>query len=120
MNSPATRRAVAITSSWSSGVGSTPAAILVMHEIPSTSMPMCRATIASVLGRSATLIASPGTYDHKHVTRLGGIDDCVAYGPGILELAHQVDEYCAIEDLVRSTEVIALTLLDLVGSPELR
>ena len=38
----------------------------------------------------------------------------------ILELAHQVDEYCAIEDLVRSTEVIALTLLDLVGSPQLR
>jgi succinyl-diaminopimelate desuccinylase len=77
-------------------------------------------TIPEVLGRSATLIASPGTYDHKHVTRLGGIDDCVAYGPGILELAHQVDEYCAIEDLVRATEVIALTLLDLVGGPQLR
>ncbi len=37
-------------------------------------------------------------------------------GPGILELAHQIDEYCEIEDLVRSTEVIALTLLDLLGA----
>jgi succinyl-diaminopimelate desuccinylase len=72
-------------------------------------------TIPEVLGREATRIASPGTYDHKHVTRIGGIEHCVAYGPGILELAHQVDEYCEIEDLVRSTEVIALTLLDLLG-----
>ncbi|HJS72806.1 MAG TPA: acetylornithine deacetylase/succinyl-diaminopimelate desuccinylase family protein, partial [Vicinamibacteria bacterium] len=72
-------------------------------------------TIPEVTGRRATLIASPGTYDHKHVTRLGGIDDCVAYGPGILELAHQIDEYCEVEHLVRSTEVLALTLFDLVA-----
>jgi succinyl-diaminopimelate desuccinylase len=72
-------------------------------------------TIPEVLGREATRIASPGTYDHKHVTRIGGIEHCVAYGPGILELAHQVDEYCEIEDLVRSTEVLALTLFDLLG-----
>ena len=61
-------------------------------------------------------IASPGTYDHKHFTRLAGIDDCVAYGPGILELAHQPDEYCGIEDLVNATKVIALSTLDLAGS----
>ena len=47
MNSPRTRWAVSITSWWSSGAGSTPAAMLVMHEMPSTSMPMWRATIAS-------------------------------------------------------------------------
>ncbi len=73
-------------------------------------------TIPEVLGRRATRIASPGTYDHKHVTRIGGIEDCVAYGPGILELAHQIDEYCDVDDLVRSTEVLALTLVDLLGS----
>jgi succinyl-diaminopimelate desuccinylase len=72
-------------------------------------------TIHEVVGRPATLIASPGTYDHKHVTRIGGIDHCVAYGPGILELAHQVDEYCEVEDLVLSTSVLALTLFDLLG-----
>jgi succinyl-diaminopimelate desuccinylase len=72
-------------------------------------------TISEVVGRPATLIASPGTYDHKHVTRIGGIDHCVAYGPGILELAHQVHEYCEVEDLVLSTSVLALTLFDLLG-----
>jgi hypothetical protein len=42
-----TRRATSITSSCTSGCGSTPAAAFVMHEMPSTYMPMCRATIAS-------------------------------------------------------------------------
>ena len=31
----------------------------------------------------AQLVASPGTYDHKHVDRIAGIPHCVAYGPGI-------------------------------------
>ena len=47
MNDPRTRRAVSMTSSWTSGCGSTPAAMFVMHETPSTSSPMCRAAIAS-------------------------------------------------------------------------
>jgi succinyl-diaminopimelate desuccinylase len=73
-------------------------------------------TIFEVLGREAQRIASPGTYDHKHFARIAGIEDCVAYGPGILELAHQPDEYCSIEDLVNATKVIALSTLDLAGS----
>jgi succinyl-diaminopimelate desuccinylase len=70
--------------------------------------------IRSVTGNTATLVASPGTYDQKHVTRIGGIDDCVAYGPGRLELAHQPDEYCEIDDLVASAQVMALALVDLL------
>ena len=46
-----------------------------------------------VLGRSGGLVASPGTYDHKHFARIAGVPHCVAYGPGILDLAHQPDEY---------------------------
>ena len=69
-----------------------------------------------VLGRSGGLVASPGTYDHKHVTRIGGVPHCVAYGPGILDLAHQPDEWCGIDDLVNATKVIALALLDLTQS----
>jgi len=72
--------------------------------------------LRQVLGRSGGLIASPGTYDHKHVTRIGGIADCVAYGPGILDLAHQPDEWCGVDDLINATKVIALTLLDLTQS----
>lgn len=71
--------------------------------------------IAGVLGREATLVASPGTYDHKHVSRIAGIDNCVAYGPGILDLAHQPDEWCAVDDLINATRVLALAILDLVG-----
>jgi succinyl-diaminopimelate desuccinylase len=71
--------------------------------------------IQQVLGRPATLVASPGTYDHKHVDRLGGVRDCVAYGPGILDLAHQPDEWCGVDDLINSTKVLALSLLELAG-----
>ncbi|MCU1384827.1 MAG: DapE-ArgE family protein [Acidobacteria bacterium] len=72
-------------------------------------------SIQRVLGRQAELIASPGTYDHKHVARIAGIPHCVAYGPGELELAHQPDEYCRIADIVNATKVLALTTLDLMG-----
>lgn len=70
-------------------------------------------SVESILGRPAELIASPGTYDQKHVARIGGLEHCVAYGPGVLDLAHQPDEWCGVDDLVNSTKVMALTLLDL-------
>ncbi len=69
--------------------------------------------VEQVLGRPAIQVASPGTYDHKHVDRIGGIRDCVAYGPGILDLAHQPDEWCGVEDLVNATKVLALSILEL-------
>jgi succinyl-diaminopimelate desuccinylase len=69
--------------------------------------------IAQVVGRPATQVASPGTYDHKHVDRIGNIRHCVAYGPGILDLAHQPDEWCGIDDIVNATKVLALTVLEL-------
>jgi succinyl-diaminopimelate desuccinylase len=72
-------------------------------------------SIARVLGRTATIVASPGTYDHKHVDRIAGVKNCIAYGPGILDLAHQPDEYCGVDDLINSTKVLALSLLELAG-----
>jgi succinyl-diaminopimelate desuccinylase len=72
-------------------------------------------SIRRVLGTPARLVASPGTYDHKHVARIAGVPHCVAYGPGELELAHQPDESCRIDDLVNATKVIALATLDLMG-----
>lgn len=70
--------------------------------------------IAAVRGHAGRLVASPGTYDHKHVAR-GGVRQCVAYGPGELALAHQPDESCAIDDLVEATKVLALAIAGLVG-----
>jgi succinyl-diaminopimelate desuccinylase len=69
-----------------------------------------------VLGRSGGLVASPGTYDQKHIARIAGVPHCVAYGPGILDLAHQPDEYCDVADLVNATKVIALAVLELTGT----
>ena len=73
--------------------------------------PVVRATAAAVrqvLGREAALICSPGTYDQKHIDRIGRLRDCIAYGPGILDLAHQPDEYVEIADMTASAKVMAL------------
>src|SRR6185436_19412537 len=69
-----------------------------------------------VLGHPGLLVASPGTYDQKHFARIAGVPHCVAYGPGILDLAHQPDEYCEITDLIAATKVIALAVLELTGA----
>jgi succinyl-diaminopimelate desuccinylase len=73
-------------------------------------------SIERVLGSRPPLMASPGTYDQKHVTRIGLIEDCIAYGPGILDLAHQPDEYVVIENLIQSAKVMALTAMSLLGT----
>ena len=71
--------------------------------------------IRSTVGRQAPLIASPGTYDQKHFARIAGIEQCIAYGPGILNLAHQPDEYCEIEHLILSCKAMALGAIRLLG-----
>jgi succinyl-diaminopimelate desuccinylase len=79
--------------------------------------PVARATaqaILSVLGRDARIVCSPGTYDQKHVDRIGRLKDCIAYGPGILDLAHQPDEWVGIDDMVASAKVMALSAIHLL------
>jgi len=71
--------------------------------------------IQRVRGRAPELVASPGTYDQKHVAKIAGVEQCVAYGPGPLQLAHRPDESCAIDDLVAAAQVMALAIVDLVG-----
>jgi succinyl-diaminopimelate desuccinylase len=71
--------------------------------------------IRDALGVEARLIVSPGTYDQKHIVRRAGIDECIAYGPGRLVLAHQPDEYVTIADLVASAKVMALLTMRLLG-----
>ncbi|MEQ8896168.1 MAG: acetylornithine deacetylase/succinyl-diaminopimelate desuccinylase family protein [Roseovarius sp.] len=71
--------------------------------------------VSEVFGREATYVVSPGTYDQKHIDRIGRLKNCIAYGPGILDLAHKPDEYVGIEDMVQSAQVMALALHDLLG-----
>ena len=74
------------------------------------------AAIRDALRVEPTFIASPGTYDQKHVVRRAGIAECIAYGPGRLILAHQPDEHIAVSDLIAATRVMALLTLRLLGT----
>jgi succinyl-diaminopimelate desuccinylase len=73
------------------------------------------AGIAQVFGYDSKHVCSPGTYDQKHVQRIGHLGSCVAYGPGILDLAHQPDEYIDVADMVASAKVMAAASLRLMG-----
>ncbi|WP_424968013.1 acetylornithine deacetylase/succinyl-diaminopimelate desuccinylase family protein [Dinoroseobacter sp. S375] len=72
------------------------------------------ASIERVLARQPDYVVSPGTYDQKHIDRIGRLKNCIAYGPGILDLAHQPDEWVGIDDMIDSAQVMALTLADLL------
>ena len=72
--------------------------------------------VRDVQASDPPLIASPGTYDQKHVMRLGHVDQCIAYGPGILDLSHQPDEYCRIDHLVQASQAMALAAMRLLGT----
>lgn len=80
--------------------------------------PVVRSTAAAierVVGRVADYVVSPGTYDQKHIDRIGRLKNCIAYGPGLLHLAHQPDEWVGVQDMLDSAKVMALVLDDLLG-----
>jgi succinyl-diaminopimelate desuccinylase len=74
------------------------------------------AAVRDVQGTEPRLIMSPGTYDQKHVMRVGLVEQCIAYGPGILHLSHQPDEYCRIDHLVAGAQTMALAAMRLLGA----
>ena len=73
--------------------------------------------IAQVLDTQAQFVVSPGTYDQKHIDRIGRLKNCIAYGPGILDLAHQPDEWVGVQDMLDSAKVMALSLRALLVEP---
>ncbi len=72
------------------------------------------AAIGDVLGKAPEYVVSPGTYDQKHIDRIGRLKNCIAYGPGLLELAHKPDEYVGVDDMVDSAKVMGHCLMDLL------
>ena len=74
--------------------------------------------IAETMGKEAEYVVSPGTYDQKHIDRIGKLHNCIAYGPGILDLAHKPDEYVGVEDMIDSAKVMGRSLIDLLAKPE--
>ena len=71
-------------------------------------------SIRKIIGVEPDYVISPGTYDQKHIERIGKLKNCVAYGPGILDLAHQPDEYIGVDDMLDSAKVMALSLSELL------
>ena len=67
-------------------------------------------SIKELLGKDPNYVISPGTYDQKHIDRIGQLKNCIAYGPGILDLAHQPDEWISIEDMTLSCQIMGLTI----------
>ena len=75
------------------------------------------AAVREVIGREAEIVCSPGTYDQKHIDRIGRLKDCIAYGPGLLDLAHRPDEFVGIDDMVVAAKVMARATQALLQAP---
>ncbi|WP_298358606.1 acetylornithine deacetylase/succinyl-diaminopimelate desuccinylase family protein [uncultured Litoreibacter sp.] len=73
-----------------------------------------QSAVQAVLGKQAEYVVSPGTYDQKHIDRIGRLKNCIAYGPGLLELAHKPDEYVGVDDMLDSAKVMGHCLMDLL------
>ncbi|WP_104490930.1 acetylornithine deacetylase/succinyl-diaminopimelate desuccinylase family protein [Paracoccus denitrificans] len=89
----------------------------VIPSMTDREAPVVRSTAAAierVLGREAGYVVSPGTYDQKHIDRIGKLKNCIAYGPGVLDLAHQPDEWVGVQDMQDSARVMALVLDDIL------
>ena len=93
-----------------------------LWTVPPTMTEQDAPVVTAVVGRDPRgararipdYVVSPGTYDQKHIDRIGRMHNCIAYGPGILDLAHQPDEYVGVDDMLQSAEVMGLTLVQLL------
>lgn len=89
----------------------------VQPSMTDRAAPVVRAVaegIEAVFGQPPALVASPGTYDQKHVDRIGGLRNVIAYGPGVLDLAHQPDEWIGVDDMMDSARVMGVALARLL------
>jgi succinyl-diaminopimelate desuccinylase len=93
-----------------------------LHEVQPTMAPAdspvvstVAGAVQAVLGKAPEYVVSPGTYDQKHIDRIGKLSNCIAYGPGILDLAHQPDEWIGVDDMMDSAKVMAFSLAKLLG-----
>jgi succinyl-diaminopimelate desuccinylase len=63
-------------------------------------------------------VVSPGSDDQRFVVNDAGIEECIVYGPGLLDQAHVVDEYVPIDEVLTATKVMAASTADLMGVVE--
>lgn len=70
------------------------------------------------LSKNMGFTISPGSDDQKYIVQKGGMDQCIVYGPGLLDIAHKADEYVYIEDMKNSAKIMALAAVELLGTAE--
>ena len=63
-------------------------------------------------------VVSPGSDDQRFVVNDAGIEECIVYGPGLLDQAHVVDESVPIDEIVTAAKVMAASTADLMGVTE--
>ena len=63
-------------------------------------------------------VVSPGSDDQRFVVNDAGIEECIVYGPGLLDQAHVADEYVPIEEVVTAAKVMAAATAELMGELE--
>ncbi|MGI9351361.1 MAG: acetylornithine deacetylase/succinyl-diaminopimelate desuccinylase family protein [Rhizobiaceae bacterium] len=86
-----------------------------MTEKEAPVVQMVSQAIREILGVNPEYVVSPGTYDQKHIARIGRLHNCIAYGPGILDLAHKPDEYIGVDDMIDSAKVMANSIHQLLS-----
>lgn len=99
--------------------------LIVVDDRPSTDTPVSSPVVAalaaaheSVTGQAAVYGGVPGTTDGTILWRDGGLDS-VVYGPGGKWIAHQVDEYVDVDEIVVYTEVFAYAALNFLTTTDL-
>ncbi len=64
---------------------------------------------------SPEFVVSPGSDDQRFIVNDAGIEECIVYGPGLLDQAHVVDEYVPLEEVVTAAKVMATATAELMG-----
>ena len=62
------------------------------------------------------VVVSPGSDDQRFVVNDAGIEECIVYGPGLLDQAHVADEYVPVEEVTTAATVMATATADLMGT----
>lgn len=63
----------------------------------------------------AEFVVSPGSDDQRFVVNDAGIEECIVYGPGLLDQAHVADEHVPLAEVVTAAKVMAAASADLMG-----
>ncbi len=69
--------------------------------------------LKEILGKPPVKMLAPYFTDMHYLTRLG--IPTIIYGPGRIEQAHTVNEYCFVNDIVTCTKALSLLALEMLS-----